>query len=91
MRKIIWSIVYSYVVGPGSNSFIGDPGNHVWVVVIIDGTTSIVGHLRSDLIGLLVGNGIRASPRHRCCITGPIGQRKSYRERVKGSNRPYEV
>lgn len=48
-----------------------------------------VGYPGFDLIGLLVGNEMRALSGHRCRTTGPMGQRIPYRESVKGSSRPY--
>jgi hypothetical protein len=38
---------------------------------------SSVGHLKSDLVGLLVYDGTCTYLGHRCCITGPSGQRQA--------------
>lgn len=50
-----------------------------------------MGHPGSDPVGLLVSNSMHASLGHRCRTTGPTGQRKSYREEVKSSGKPYRV
>jgi hypothetical protein len=44
------------------------------------GFASSVGHPRTDSVELLVYDGMRTYPEHRCCITGPTRQRQPYQE-----------
>jgi hypothetical protein len=55
------------------------------------GFASSVGHPRSDLVRLLVYDGMQTYPGHRCYIIGPSGQRQLYQEGVNILGRPYGI
>jgi len=55
------------------------------------GFGSSVGHPRSDLVRLLVYDGMRTYPKHRCCIRGPSGQHQPCREEVNILGRLYGI
>jgi hypothetical protein len=78
------------MMGLGSNGYfvIGAPclnGGHGY------GFASIVGHPRSDSVGLLVYDGMRTYQGHRCCITDPPGQRQPCQEGVNILGRLYKT
>jgi hypothetical protein len=50
---------------------------------------SIMDQSRSDLVRLLLYDGMRTNPGHQCCITGPSGQRQLSWEGVNILGRPY--
>jgi len=55
------------------------------------GFASSMGHPRSNSVRLLIYEGMRTYPGHRCCITGPSGQRQLYQKLVKIMGIPYET
>jgi len=55
------------------------------------GFASRLGHLKSDLVGLLVYDGMSTYPGLQCCITSPSRQCKPCWEGVNILGRPYEI
>jgi hypothetical protein len=51
--------------------------------------TSSMSHPRSDLVRLLVYDGMRTYAGYWCCIIGPSRQRQPYQEGVSILGRPY--